>query len=76
MCETLNLDNNLDNKANSALMRRRDLYSTSAEDNETVYYFFNFQETMLSPNSITKPLTGLLVWGQAAHFASSYPSID
>lgn len=46
------------------------LYSASVELLETVCYFLDFQEMGESPNFNIKPVTDLLVLGQAAQSAS------
>lgn len=54
-------------------MVARPLYSTSAEDRETVGCFFNFQEIRESPREIQKPVTDRQVSGHAPQSASTKP---
>ena len=50
------------------------LYSASAEDNETVACFLDFQEIGLPPMVMKYPLTDFLVVGQAAQSESQKAS--
>ena len=53
-----------------------DLYSASAEDNEMVSCFFDFQLIGLFPSKTKYPLTDLLESGQNAQSESQYALIE
>ncbi|XP_074283896.1 valerianol synthase TPS8-like [Silene latifolia] len=71
---TSNSCSSLLSQDSSAVSLLKDLYSASAEDNETVCCFLDFQDSRLPPMKTRKPLTDLLVFGQAAQSASQKPS--
>jgi hypothetical protein len=47
-----------------------DLYSTSAKDRDTVFYFLDFHEIKESTKNIQKPVTDLPEFGQPTQFES------
>jgi len=59
-------DSDLLNQESSAVRCRRLLYSTSADERETVTCFLDFQEMRVLPRKMTKPLTDLRVREQNA----------
>lgn len=73
----LSTSNSLSNRlsqTNFSQIRLIDLYSASAEDNETVTCFLYFQDIGESPNNMKMPLTLLLVIGQDARSESQNAS--
>lgn len=67
---TSKLDNKRDNHDNSAVRHLMKRYYASAEGNDTVCCFLDFQDIKLSPRNMTKPLTNFLEFGQAAQSES------
>jgi len=67
---TVNLLNNLLSQDNFAVNLLRLLYSTLAEERETVTCFLDFQDINLLTRNTTNPLTDFLLWGQEVQFTS------